>query len=86
MPRFVAGLFASIFVMGLVSGTAFMATHAEAAQLTEAQKAIVKHTRSQCKDQAKAKGLGWLERRLFVANCVIEGLKDHPEIDPMDLD
>jgi len=86
MPRFITRSSTGILVTALLSGTAFLAMPAKAATLTEAQKAIVAHERAQCKDKAKTKGFGFLERRLFVAQCVIEGLKDHPEIDPYDLD
>jgi hypothetical protein len=34
-----------------------------------------------CKVEAKGKKIKWLSRRKYVNNCVIEAMRDHPNID-----
>jgi hypothetical protein len=52
-----------------------------AAAPTPAEKAAVKQAISSCKSEAKGKKVPWLQRRKYVKNCVIEALKDKPNID-----
>jgi hypothetical protein len=80
MSQFVTALSAGIIATVLVSGSAFMPTPAEAAKLSKADKALLKETTVECRAQAKAKKLGWLASRKFVKSCVIQALKDRPNI------
>jgi hypothetical protein len=48
--------------------------------------AIFDHVKAQCEAEATDKNLGLLQRPKYVANCVTEALKEHPEADPYDLD
>ncbi|MCP4618311.1 MAG: hypothetical protein GY844_17985 [Bradyrhizobium sp.] len=54
---------------------------AYAAAPTAAEKAAVKQAIASCKSEAKGKKVPWLQRRKYVNNCVIEALKDKPNID-----
>ena len=86
MSKFYSGLAVGIIGTVLVGGAVFFLMPVQAHGLSKDQQAIFDHTKSQCKDQAKTKSLGILERRKFVANCVMEGLNGHPEMDPFDID
>jgi hypothetical protein len=70
MSRFVTALFAGIIATVLVTGTAFMPTPAEAAEVSAADKAALKEKTAECTKQAKDQKLGWLARRKFVKSCV----------------
>jgi hypothetical protein len=48
--------------------------------------AIFDHVKEQCRTEAKEKNFNVLQRRKYVANCVMDGLREHPEADPYDLD
>jgi len=87
MSGFIKALFAGFMTAALVGGALFVSAPAEA-RMTAKNKAILKHTRLQCKAQAEKLQpvMGWFERRKFVSNCVIDALKDRPDIDPNDLD
>lgn len=52
-----------------------------AAAPTAAEKTALKQAISSCKSEAKGKKVPWLQRRKYVKNCVIEALKDKPNID-----
>jgi hypothetical protein len=52
-----------------------------AAAPTAAEKAAVKQAIASCKAEAKGKKVPWLQRRKYVKNCVIEAMKDKPNID-----
>lgn len=86
MNRFLAGLAVGIVGTVLIGGGIFLLMPVQAHGLSKDQQAIFDHTKLQCKDTAKAKGLGVLDRRKFVANCVLEGLSGHPDIDALDID
>ena len=86
MTRFFSGLAVGIVGTALVGGIAFMLMPISAKGLTKSDQAIFDHVKSVCKSDAKAKGLGVLDRRKFVANCVMDGLKEHADLDPYDLD
>ena len=58
---------------------------ASAATLTPAEKTALKQAISSCKSEAKGKKVPWLQRRKYVKNCVVEALKDKPNIDVMTL-
>lgn len=52
-----------------------------AAAPTAAEKAALKQAIASCKSEAKGKKVPWLQRRKYVKNCVIDALKDKPNID-----
>lgn len=79
MPRLAKTVFACVAAAGLASGPAL--TPASAAAPSSAEKAAVKQAISSCKSEAKGKKVPWLQRRKYVKNCVIEALKDKPNID-----
>jgi hypothetical protein len=56
-----------------------------AAVPTAAEKAALKQAILSCKSEAKGKKVPWLQRRKYVSNCVVEALKDKPQIDIMTL-
>jgi hypothetical protein len=86
MSRFAKAFAAGVIATGLFCGTAF--TPVPAAAMSNRNKTILKHTKAQCKAKADKRKdvLGWLDRRKMVANCVIDALKDRPDIDPLDID
>ncbi len=86
MKQFLAGLAVGIVGTALVGGVAFMLMPVSARGLSKDTQAIYEHVKQQCKTEAKEKNLGLLQRRKYVANCVMDGLKEHPEADPYDLD
>jgi len=86
MNRFFTGLAVGIAATIFVGGSIFFLMPVQAHGLSKDQQAIFDHTKLQCKDAAKAKNLGILERRKYVSNCVLEGLNGHPEMDPFDID
>jgi len=86
MYRFFTGLAVGIVGTALVGGIAFMLMPITAGGLSKDQRAIFDHVKMQCKDESKAKGLELFAKRKYIANCVMDGLKGHPEMDPYDLD
>ena len=85
MSRFATALFTSIIAMILASGTALMPRPAEAASLSKAEKVALKQAITACKAEAKGRKIKWLARRKYVNRCVTEALKDHPNIDVIQL-
>ena len=83
---FLIGLVVGIVAMAIVWGIVYLLVPVSAKGLSKADQAVFDHVKSQCKSEAKAKGLGFLERRKYTANCIMDGLKGHPELDPYDLD
>ena len=69
----------SVLSFAIVVAVGCAAAHA--ATPTPAEKAAVKQAIQSCKSEAKGKKLPWLQRRKYVKNCVIEALKDKPNID-----
>jgi hypothetical protein len=86
MNRFFTGLAVGIVGTALVAVMVFMLTPISAKGLSKDSQAIFDHVKLQCKAEAKDKNLGFLQRRKYVANCVVDALKEHPEADPYDLD
>jgi len=86
MNRFVSGLLVGIVATAIVAIIAYQLMPVSAKGLTKDEQAIFDHVKSQCKSEAKDKNLGVLARRKYVANCVMDGLKEHPDADPYDLD
>ncbi len=72
-----------IRVYPLVCAIAIMigGSAASAAAPTAAEKTALKQAIASCKSEAKGKKVPWLQRRKYVKNCVIEALKDKPNID-----
>lgn len=83
MPRFAKTVFACAVVAG-VAGVSFILP-ASAATLTPAEKTALKQAISSCKAEAKGKKVPWLQRRKYVKGCVVEAMKDKPNIDVMAL-
>jgi hypothetical protein len=91
MSQFAKAFSAGIIATLIVSGTAFVPTPAEAARLSKADKVALKKATVACKAEARGKKIGmnagqdeaeqWLAIRKFVKNCILEALKDHPNID-----
>ena len=86
MNRFVSGLLVGIVATAIVAVIAYELMPVSAKGLSKDDQAIFDHVKSNCKAEAKEKNLGVLARRKYVANCVMDGLKEHPEADPYDLD
>ena len=78
MYHFAAALFAGIIATGLISGTAFVPTPAEAAKMSKADTVALKEATVACKAEAKDKKIRWPASRKFVNNCVTRALKDRP--------
>ena len=78
MYHFAAALFAGIIATGLISGTAFVPTPAEAAKMSKADTVALKEATAACKAEAKDKKIRWPASRKFVNNCVMNALKDRP--------
>jgi hypothetical protein len=78
MYHFAAALFAGIIATGLISGTAFVPTPAEAAKMSKADTVALKEATVACKAEAKDKKIRWPASRKFVNNCVTSALKDRP--------
>ena len=78
MYHFAAALFAGIIATGLISGTAFVPTPAEAAKMSKADTVALKEATVACKAEAKDKKIRWPASRKFVNNCVMNALKDRP--------
>jgi hypothetical protein len=70
-----------MMAMVLTMGAALMASPAEAARLTKAERVALKQAVVACKAEAKGKKIKWLSRRKYVKQCVLEALKEHPNID-----
>ena len=73
--RIATALFSGAIAIVIGSSGALAATP------TPAEKAAVKQAIASCKSEAKGKKVPWLQRRKYVKNCVIEALKDKPNID-----
>jgi hypothetical protein len=86
MNRFFTGLAVGIVGTAIVGGIAFMLIPVSARGLSKDTQAIYDRVKQQCKTEAKDRSLGLLQRRKYVANCVMDALKERPEADPCDLD
>jgi hypothetical protein len=86
MNRFLTGLAVGIVGTVIVGGAAFLMMPVQAHGLSKADQAIFDYAKLRCKDDAKSKGLGVFDRRKFVANCVMDALKGHPDLDAFDID
>jgi len=83
MSRFAKTVFACVVAAGLAGGS--LVAPASAATLTPAERTALKQAISSCKSEAKGKKVPWLQRRKYVKGCVVEALKDKPNIDVMTL-
>ena len=72
-------------VLSFAVAMAIGSAGALAAALTAAEKAALKQAIASCKSEAKGKKVPWLQRRKYVKGCVVEALKDKPNIDVMTL-
>ena len=86
MNRFYSGLAVGIVGTAIVAAIIFVMIPVSAKGLSKDTQAVYDHVKQQCKGEAKEKNLGVLQRRKYVANCVMDGLTGHPEADPFDLD
>ncbi|MFB9269964.1 hypothetical protein ACFFWD_43735 [Bradyrhizobium erythrophlei] len=62
-----------------------MPTLTQAASLSKADKVALKQAITACKAEAKGKKIKWLARRKYLNNCVAEALKQHPNIEVIQL-
>ncbi len=85
MSRFTTALSTCIIAMAIAGGAALTSARAETAPLSKADKVALKQAIIACKAEAKGKKVKWLERRKYVNHCVAEALKDHPNIDVIQL-
>ncbi|MCP3387961.1 hypothetical protein NLM27_04115 [Bradyrhizobium sp. CCGB12] len=77
MSRLITALSTCVISIALAGGVAETA----APPLTKAQKTVVKQAIVACKAETKGKKVAWLSRRKYVNHCVAEALKEHPNID-----
>ncbi|MGY8635151.1 hypothetical protein RAD15_21985 [Bradyrhizobium sp. 14AA] len=77
MSRLITALSTCMISVALAGGVA----EAAAPPPTKAQKIAVKQAILACKAEAKGKKVAWLSRRKYVNHCVAEALKEHPNID-----
>jgi hypothetical protein len=68
-------------VLSFAVAMAIGSAGALAVTLTPAEKTALKQAISSCKSEAKGKKVPWLQRRKYVKGCVVEALKDKPNID-----
>jgi hypothetical protein len=73
MYHFATASFASIIATVLVSGIAFMATPAEAAKMSNAERVALEKATAACKAEAKGMKFSWhwRKRQKYVQNCII---------------
>src|ERR1700746_3109111 len=73
MYHFATASFASIIATVLVSGIAFMATPAEAAKMSNAERIALEKATAACKAEAKGMKFSWhwRKRQKYVQNCII---------------
>jgi len=69
----------------IVCGAVSTPTLAEAANVSHADEAALKRAIVACRAEARGRRIGWLARRRYVNNCVIEAMKDRPNIHIMTL-
>jgi hypothetical protein len=86
MNKFYSGLAVGIIGTAIVGGVAFFLMPVQAHGLTKDQQAIFDYTKLKCKNDAKAKGFELLAKRKYVANCIMDDLQGHPDIDGFDID
>ena len=65
-------------IFPVVVAVAFMSTATAAPKLSEADDATIKSAIASCKDEAKAKKIGFTSRRAFLKNCVTETIRNNP--------
>jgi len=77
MYYFATTIIAGIIAAVLVSGAALAPTPAEAAKLSNAERAALQRATVACKAEAKARKFSWhwLKRRKYVQNCIIRTVK-----------
>ena len=68
----------SLFV-AIIAGS-IMPMSADAAKLSDADKVALKQATVACKAEMKAKKIRWPKSRAYLSECLIEALKDHPNI------
>lgn len=73
------------FVLSFAIAMAVGSAGVSAATLTPAERTALKQAIASCKSEAKGKKVPWLQRRKYVKGCVVEALKDKPNIDVMTL-
>ena len=73
MYHFATTLIAGIIATVLVSGIAFMATPAEAAKMSNAERVALEKATAACKAEAKGMKFSWhwRKRQKYVQNCII---------------
>jgi hypothetical protein len=77
MYHFATASFAGIIATVLVSGIAFMATPAEAAKMSNAERVALEKATAACKVEAKGMKFTWhwRKRQKYVQNCIIRSAR-----------
>ena len=78
MACFHKALFTCGIVTAIVCGAVSRPTPAEAANVSNADKAALKRAVVACKAEARGRKIRWLSRRRYVNNCVTEAMRDRP--------
>ena len=78
MTRFHKALFTCGIATAIVCGAVSTPTPAEAANVSNADKAALKRAIVACKAKARGRNIRWLSRRRYVNNCVTEAMRDRP--------
>jgi pyruvate/2-oxoglutarate dehydrogenase complex dihydrolipoamide acyltransferase (E2) component len=80
------GFIACVAASAIACVIAIAPTRAEAAKLSKADKIALKEATVACKAEAKGKHIRWPKSRSYVNNCLKEALKDHPNINVIQMD
>lgn len=85
MVRSISALFRFTIATALVCGALLASAPGQTASISKADKIALKQAIVACKAEARGNKVKWLARRKYVNRCVVEALKDHPNIDAIQL-
>jgi hypothetical protein len=71
----------AVFVAALAAGFVLSTGAADAQRASAADKAAVKQATRSCKAEAKGKKVPLLQRRKYVKGCLVQALRDRPNVD-----
>jgi hypothetical protein len=80
MTRFHKALFTCGIATAIICGAVPTPTPAEAANVSNADKAALERAMVACRAKARGRNIRWLSRRRYVNDCVTEAMKDRPYI------
>ena len=78
MTCFHKALFMCGIATAIVCGAVSTPTPAEAANVSNADKAALERAIVACRAKARGRNIRWLARRRYVNNCVTEATRDRP--------